>query len=636
MDASKKIYFFSFLICFSCAVSCCRANDTSLVARLLLQGDSIAVSDKWAAYDLYFKADSLMQNLLPGKAYLSTTLLAVRCKLACGNISYRVDDYNLSMQCYLKASSMLNTIHDQKQIKVIQAKARLLLGFGNLQFSQDNLIAAMRYAREAKELALKHKYNEGIARAWILIGHIYHSACYIGLITEDTGRAFHQRSIDAFAASLPYSKLTGDTVLQFHAYINLGGVYHDWGRLTIAEKYYLQSINILEERIQYDTTDRRNYALLGGACTSLGNLYKDREVLYKEMNWRQTSEYWRAKGLQYAVKGGNKPSIAFSARCLAEAERANEKNKEAYEHVYMARNIEAQIFSENNSRLFNEMEARYQNAVKEKQLTEERFQRKKQENIKWSLAGGLVFLLLITLILIRSYRIKQRDNRIIAEEKKRGDELLLNILPSEVAEELKQYGATQAKMYDLVTVFFTDFKDFTRIAEQMTPQELVHEIDFCFREFDKIIGRYSIEKIKTIGDAYMCAGGLPVPTETHPRDVVNAAVEIIEFMKEYQGMRIAKGKPHFEIRIGIHTGPVVAGIVGIKKFAYDIWGDTVNIAARLESSGAPGRINVSKTTHEMIKDRFHCTYRGKIEVKNKGLLDMYFVEKPIVPGTNQL
>ena len=217
-------------------------------------------------------------------------------------------------------------------------------------------------------------------------------------------------------------------------------------------------------------------------------------------------------------------------------------------------------------------------------------------------------------------------------EKQKSDDLLLNILPEEVANELKEKGSADAKQFDMVTVMFTDFKGFTKISERLSPSQLVEEIHICFKAFDAIIARHNIEKIKTIGDAYMCAGGLPVSNETHAIDVVNAAIEIRQFMQEHLEQKKLTGQEVFEIRIGIHTGPVVAGIVGIRKFAYDIWGDTVNIASRLESSGEAGKINISGSTYECVKDHFSCTYRGKIEAKNKGQIDMYFVENVSLKG----
>lgn len=214
----------------------------------------------------------------------------------------------------------------------------------------------------------------------------------------------------------------------------------------------------------------------------------------------------------------------------------------------------------------------------------------------------------------------------LQSEKEKTDELLLNILPLDIARELKEKGTAQAKKYESVSVLFTDFVGFSIIAENMSADELVSEIDYCFKEFDRIIQKYPIEKIKTIGDAYMAVGGLPVINQTHAEDVIKAALEIRDFIEEHKRKKKAQNKPIFEVRIGVHTGNVVAGIVGLKKFAYDIWGDTVNLASRMESSSEAGRINISGTTYELVKDQFVCTYRGKIMAKNKGVVDMYFVE----------
>ncbi|MHA6248227.1 adenylate/guanylate cyclase domain-containing protein [Pontibacter sp. CAU 1760] len=211
-------------------------------------------------------------------------------------------------------------------------------------------------------------------------------------------------------------------------------------------------------------------------------------------------------------------------------------------------------------------------------------------------------------------------------EKKKSDDLLLNILPAKTAEELKANGRTLARSYKNVTVLFTDFKNFTQISEHLTPEELVAVIDFYFCAFDRIISNYNIEKIKTIGDAYMCAGGIPNPSANTPADVVKAALEIVQFVNNLNPNDSHIKKHKFEIRVGIHTGPVVAGIVGTTKFAYDIWGDTVNTAARMESCGEEGKVNISGATYEIIKDDFQCTYRGRVDAKNKGEIDMYFVE----------
>ncbi len=203
-------------------------------------------------------------------------------------------------------------------------------------------------------------------------------------------------------------------------------------------------------------------------------------------------------------------------------------------------------------------------------------------------------------------------------EKKKSDDLLLNILPLEIAEELKQTGSSGARQYENVTVLFADFVNFTSISEQMSPTQLLEKLNENFTGFDTIIEKYGLEKIKTIGDAYLAVCGMPHETQNHAQQVIGAALELQEFMAQ------SKGK--FQVRIGVNSGPVVAGIVGVKKFAYDVWGDTVNTASRMESSGEPGKVNISEATHNLVKDAFNCTYRGKIQAKNKGEIDMYFVE----------
>ncbi|MEL6658128.1 MAG: adenylate/guanylate cyclase domain-containing protein [Bacteroidota bacterium] len=262
---------------------------------------------------------------------------------------------------------------------------------------------------------------------------------------------------------------------------------------------------------------------------------------------------------------------------------------------------------------------------------------KAQENYLFAAAGVAGILLLLALLLYSRFAAKRRaaksleeKNQQIEEERQRSDELLLNILPAPIAEELKLKGKAQARQYQEATVLFSDFKNFTSIAEQLSPEELVEELDKCFKAFDFIISQHEdIEKIKTIGDAYMCASGLN-DRKGLPNNMIKAALEMQAFLEEQKQERIRLGKPYFEARIGVHTGPVVAGVVGVKKFAYDIWGDTVNTAARVEANSDPGKVNISETTYNLIKYSFQCTHRGKVEAKNKGLLDMYYVERELV------
>ena len=217
----------------------------------------------------------------------------------------------------------------------------------------------------------------------------------------------------------------------------------------------------------------------------------------------------------------------------------------------------------------------------------------------------------------------------LSREKRRSEELLRNILPGEVADELRTAGRTEAKQYERATILFSDFQGFTGISEKLSPGELVDELNVCFKAFDRIMEKHGVEKIKTIGDAYMAAGGVPDPAQGSPLAVVEAALDMQEIMRERKAEREAQGRPWFQMRVGIHTGPVVAGIVGLKKFQYDIWGDTVNIASRIESSGEPGKVNISASTYAHISERSALTFepRGLVQAKGKGELEMYFVSR---------
>ncbi len=269
--------------------------------------------------------------------------------------------------------------------------------------------------------------------------------------------------------------------------------------------------------------------------------------------------------------------------------------------------------------------------ISKRRLAEAELAQQKSESLRNVIALVAGFILLLAMLFYFRFRAKKRaanqlsqKNTLIEEERKRSDNLLLNILPPAIAEELKTRNKVAARKYEQATVMFTDFIGFTNVAERLSPERLVEELDYCFSNFDHIIEKYRIEKIKTVGDAYFCASGLS-DMNASPSDMVKAALEIQDFLLHVKAERLNQGLPYFEARVGIHTGPVVAGVVGAKKFAYDIWGDTVNIAARMEEACEPGRVNVSEDAHLLAKYEFEWQYRGKIAAKNKGMMDMYYV-----------
>jgi len=282
------------------------------------------------------------------------------------------------------------------------------------------------------------------------------------------------------------------------------------------------------------------------------------------------------------------------------------------------------IFNRETKMKITTLETQRELQLKDKQIEIDKLAVEKKRNERGFFIAGMGLLLLVIGVVLKNNRTQKRSNALLVKEKQRSEDLLLNILPAEVAEELKNMGSAVARYFDDVTVLFTDFVNFTEAGERMSHQKLINELDICFKSFDEIIGSYHVEKIKTIGDAYLAVGGLPTADPNHAVNIVQAAIRIRDFMAD---RRAKFGNKTFDIRIGIHTGSVIAGIVGIKKFAYDIWGDTVNTAARMQQSSEPGRINISETTYELVKDEFPCLYRGELDAKNKGLLKMYFVTK---------
>jgi len=243
------------------------------------------------------------------------------------------------------------------------------------------------------------------------------------------------------------------------------------------------------------------------------------------------------------------------------------------------------VFSEQNKENIARLDTKRELDLKDKQIQIDKLDIAKKRNERIFFIAGIMLLLLVILFVYRNYSLQKRSNILLSGEKKRSEDLLLNILPAEVADELKEKGTSEAKSFDNVTVLFADFVNFTGMGEKMPPKELINELHICFKAFDNIIDGYNTEKIKTVGDAYLVVSGLPVPNVLHAEHITHAAIHINDFMQQRKAQL---GDKTFEVRIGIHSGSVVAGIVGVKKFAYDIWGDTVNVAARMEQKQPAG------------------------------------------------
>jgi adenylate cyclase len=396
---------------------------------------------------------------------------------------------------------------------------------------------------------------------------------------------------------------------------NLGITYY-------LQKKYKEAIPLLEKDIAICTEGSKvsenaanSEAILGDIYLELNDRSKGMALLLDAYTKVKEGRKWNS----YELMSGIFPR-------LAKAYAMNGNYEMGYNFSDSARRVEDSDARQKNALI---LAGAQQKVMAEKHFAEQQQQareRKVQILIWVFLIISIVLLMLVIFFILRNYNNQKKTNISLAKEKKRSDDLLLNILPLEVADELKATGGAVAKHFDHVTVLFTDFVNFTQAGERMTPQQLIDELHTCFKAFDEIISKHEIEKIKTIGDAYLAVAGLPAADARHAENVIDAALAIRDFMLE---RKKKLGEKTFGVRIGIHSGSVVAGIVGVKKFAYDIWGDTVNTAARMEQNSDSGKINISQTTYELVKDQYHCTFRGEIEAKNKGDMRMYYVDSKI-------
>ena len=388
---------------------------------------------------------------------------------------------------------------------------------------------------------------------------------------------------------------------------NIGLAYAQKGDNTAAEKNISEAIELL--------TDLGDYYPICVYLTYMSDIYAERDDLKSAFNYAE-------KSLALAKQYGLKDQISDADLKLSELYEKMGDAKEALTFY------KSHITFKDSVRNINSVQQMANLEMTQKQTEVDLLneQKKTQQVMVIATTVALFLIGLLAFGLYRRNNFINRTNTIIARERDRSDTLLLNILPEETAIELKEYGKVKAKRFNSVTVLFTDFKGFTTYAENLPPEELVESVDYYFSKFDEIMEKHGLEKIKTVGDAYMCAGGLPFPTEDHALKMVRAAFDIAEFVEKSKE-RVGENEINFDVRIGINTGPVVAGVVGTKKFAYDIWGDTVNVASRMETMSKPGRINISENTYQLVQNHFDCEQRGEIYVKNRGMMTMYFVNK---------
>ncbi|WP_111669778.1 adenylate/guanylate cyclase domain-containing protein [Algoriphagus litoralis] len=516
------------------------------------------------------------------------------------------------------------------------------LQLGNGHVLRGELSQGLDYYFQSLAFADRANYQEGRGKVFLAIADTYSQSQ-----NSQNAAIYYGRSIEILRNGK-------DSLALASGIFNAGDEYLNLGKLDSALLYTLEAKTIFQ-KVNYRIGEAYCFGNLGMIYAQNGdnsaaeeNLNTAIEMLEMYREFYPISVYLEFMSSIYLENGDRNRALNYANRSLELANHYGLKDQISNANLILSKIYERAGDSEKALEFYkkhiiyrdsvNNISAVQQMAnlrtdyeVSQKQievdlLEKEAFikdlQTKRQQFIIYGVVLAMLLIASLAFAAYRRYRYEAQTKKIIEEEKNRSEELLLNILPHETAEELKLNGKVKARRSESVTVLFTDFKNFTAVAENTSPEQLVSSLDFYFKEFDEICTRHNLEKIKTIGDSYMCAGGLPKQNDTHPRDVILAAKEMMAFVNGKK----EEGICSFEMRVGIHTGPVVAGIVGIKKWQYDIWGDTVNIASRMESNSVPGKINLSETTYKLIQDEFDCEFRGSIDIKNRGTWEMYFLK----------
>lgn len=605
--------------------------DTAKVNALLQQTKEFFTSDTAKAFALSSQAKTMAQSI----GFKKGEALALKNT---GIVYYfqgmhieALDFYNQSLQVFLEMKDNSGIANLYSNIGVVYYDR------GDDTKALENYLQSLRYSEQAGD-----KFR--ILIALNNVGGVYFikSATYdkaleyylkalqlceeldkqteLGAISVNIGSIYYERNENAKA--LEYFnkalKAYGDTEGSLNAYNALGKVYNKMGQYELALRNHNAAVSLAEK---FNSKMGQVQSWMG-----LGNVY----VKKGEYN-TALIQYNKAETIALEIQANHELKDLYQEMAKAYSHTANYKKAFDYQTLYSG--IKDTLYNiETDKKLgtlqfdfdLQKKQGEINLLTKDKALTDQKL--KRQQLMKTAATVGLVLVMLIALLIYRNYRAKVKTHRIVDRQKAEIEGLLLNILPQEVATELQVKGKSEPRYFESVSVMFTDFKGFTAIADKMQPQDLVEELSTCFVVFDEIMEKYNLEKIKTIGDAYMCAGGIPTPDENHVENMIRAAIEMRNYALRHNQKRMDAGLVPWEMRIGIHVGPIVAGVVGKRKYAYDIWGSTVNIASRMESNGEPGKINISSSVYEMVKDQFACTYRGKIYAKNIGDIDMYFLE----------
>jgi adenylate cyclase len=518
-----------------------------------------------------------------------------------GSTYFNAGEGTKAIDFFLRSLKLSEELNDSLRI------GTALSGIGVVYLNKvETLDKALEYFLQALPIFHKINYEDGEGNVSMNIGEIYKK------------KRLYDSAIVYLDQALEVYRGTIDATFPLNL---LGEIYVEQGDFQQGLMYHNRALEIAQK--------------LEGKLEMTQSLLGIASAQNKKGNSKVSIEFYR-QAATIAKEIDAKQQLKDAYAGLARTYAKTGDFRKAYTYDTMYSNIKDTLYLVDDDKKNQQLQFTFDLGKKEAEislLTADQelkaaiIQRQRVMNIAAVVTG--VLLILVVMGFYNRYRYVRKTNKIIKDERDRSQDLLLNILPAETARELESNGHAKTRFYDNVTVLFTDFKGFSTIAGKLTPIELVAELNDYFMAFDEIMGKYNLEKIKTIGDAYMCAGGIPTVNETHALDAVHAALAMQAYMEKRQREKDLTGIAGWELRIGIHTGPVVAGVVGKRKYAYDIWGDTVNIASRMESNGEPGKVNISATTYHLISEHYQCIYRGKISAKNIGEVDMYFVESEI-------
>jgi adenylate cyclase len=646
---TRYLFFFPFLISGTGAKSYGQTP-----AQTIKTADSLfKLAEKYDSLQNYKQALPLFENSLKMYEVLGENHKVGDCLNRAGMIYYYQGDLSKALACFEKSlnaykqigykkgiSSLLNNIgsvHNYrgnypkavdyyKQAAVIQEElgdkklaAVTIQNIGNIYAKSKDYANAMEYNKKAYLLYKQLKNKKDIAEILTSIGFVY------------TKQGNYQKAFESLNQAMAIADKEKDKQTK-------AGVLSNLGELFYTQSDFKKALYYCNLCLQY-AQETNTLAYIIDAQVSIGNIFhqlgKNKEAVKK-----------CKAGLEIAEKLGDLSKKKDACECLYKSYKSLANAPLALRYYEKANVFEDSLKREETSNRMMNMEFQKQQLadsiayVKKQNVAQLKYQAEiqKKESQRNIIIASLCFMLLLAVglwsrlnFVRKSKEALQIEKEALRIEKDRSEALLLNILPPEIAQELKEKGSVNAKDFKLVSILFTDFIAFTQTAQTMSPQRLVEEINVCFKAFDSIAEKYQIEKIKTIGDSYMAAGGMANPGQDSLKNTVLAGLEMQAFITQRSIENQQVQLPSFQMRVGVHAGPIVAGIVGVKKFQYDVWGDTVNTASRMESNGTVGKVNISEALYELLQneDDFTFQHRGSIEAKGKGEINMYFVEKTV-------